>query len=165
MKTLSGIFLIFSMLSSSCSKSSNSGTTDIAPSNLTINVVVSNDSSGNVMFTASATNAVKYNFNFGNYNSQNGVPGNTTYKYSYSGTYNVTVTAVSAGGQTISKSTSVTVAVALALVWSDEFLIPRVLLIPPNGDSILEQEAGDGAIMNWNTIRTGRQTPLYPTEL
>lgn len=124
MKTLSVIFLIFSMLPASCSKSSNSGTTDSAPSNLTINAVVSNDSSGNVMFTASATNAVNYNFNFGNYNTQNGVPGNTTYKYSYSGTYTVTVTAISAGGQTISKSTSVTVAVALALVWSDEFDTP-----------------------------------------
>lgn len=124
MKSLFVIFLAFSMLSASCSKKSSSGTTDTAPSNLTINAVVSNDSSGNVSFTASATNAVKYDFNFGNYNSQNGVAGNTTYKYSYSGTYNVTVTATSAGGQTISKSISVTVAVALALVWSDEFDTP-----------------------------------------
>jgi beta-glucanase (GH16 family) len=124
MKSLSVIFLVFSMLSASCSKKSSSGTADTAPSNLTVNVVVSNDSSGNVTFTATATNAVKYDFNFGNYNSQNGVAGNTTYKYSYSGTYNVTVIAVSAGGQTISKSVSVTVAVALALVWSDEFDTP-----------------------------------------
>jgi beta-glucanase (GH16 family) len=124
MKSLSVIFLVFSMISASCSKKSSSGTVDTAPSNLTVNAVVSNDSSGNVTFTASATNAVKYDFNFGNYNSQNGVAGNITYKYSYSGTYNVTVIAISAGGQTISKSVSVTVAVALALVWSDEFDTP-----------------------------------------
>jgi beta-glucanase (GH16 family) len=121
MKSVAVFLLVFSMLLDSCNKKSSSGTPVVTPSNLTINAVVSNDSSGNVAFTASATNAVKYDFQFGNYVSQNDVAGNITYKYPFSGVYTVTVTAKSAGGQTISKSITVNVAVALILVWSDEF--------------------------------------------
>jgi beta-glucanase (GH16 family) len=124
MKFVAVFLLVFSMLSASCNKKSSSGTPVVTPSNLTINAVVSNDSSGNVAFTASATNAVKYDFQFGNYVSQNDVAGNITYKYPFSGVYTVTVTAKSAGGQTISKSITVHVAVALILVWSDEFDTP-----------------------------------------
>jgi beta-glucanase (GH16 family) len=124
MKSLTVILLIFSMLSVSCSKKSGSGTPVVTPSDLTISAVVSTDSSGNVSFTASATNAVKYDYDFGNYIAQNDVGGNITYKYPFSGTYTVTVTAKSAGGQTISKTISVSVAVALTLAWSDEFDTP-----------------------------------------
>jgi len=119
------LLVVFSMVSTSCSKNSSSGTTGVTPSNLTINAVASTDSSGNVTFTASATNAVKYNFQFGNYVSQNDVAsGTTTYKYPFSGSYTVTVTAVSAGGQTTSMNITVNVVVALTLVWFDEFDSP-----------------------------------------
>jgi beta-glucanase (GH16 family) len=124
MKTLTLLLLSFSILSVSCSKKDSSGPTGVTPSNLTVSAVVSTDSSGNVTFTSSATNAVKYDYNFGNYVSQKDVAGNITYKYPFSGTYTVTVTAKNAGGQTISKSISVTVAVALSLAWSDEFDTP-----------------------------------------
>ena len=121
MKTFHSILILLLMVFLSCSKKDSSGTTGTPPTNLTVSAVVSIDSSGNVSFTASASNAVSYDFNFGNYISQNGVAGNLVYKYPFSGTYNVTVTAKSAGGETISKTLSVTVAVALRLVWADEF--------------------------------------------
>ena len=124
MKSLPVILLVFSMLTASCSKTGSKGTPAVAPTGLTISAVVSNDSSGNVVFTASATNAVSYSFNFGDFDSQNDVAGNTSYKYPFSGSYTVTVIAKSAGGQTISKSISVNVAVAIKLVWSDEFDTP-----------------------------------------
>jgi beta-glucanase (GH16 family) len=121
MNPLTVILLVFSMLSASCHKNSSSGMPGVTPSNLTISAVVSNDSSGNVTFTASATNAIKYDFQFGNYVSQNDVGGTILYKYPFSGAYTVTVTAKSAGGQTISKTITVNVTVALTLIWSDEF--------------------------------------------
>jgi len=124
MKSMTVILMVLSILSVSCSKKDSSGTPDSAPSNLTLAAVVSTDSSGNVSFTATATNAVKYDYNFGNNISQNDVGGNIVYKYPFSGSYNVTVTAVSAGGQTISKSITIKVSVALTLVWADEFDTP-----------------------------------------
>jgi len=124
MKSMTVILMVLSILSLSCSKKDSSGTPDSAPSNLTLAAVVSTDSSGNVSFTATATNAVKYDYNFGNNISQNDVAGNIMYKYPFSGSYSVTVTAVSAGGQTISKSITIKVSVALTLVWADEFDTP-----------------------------------------
>ena len=67
---------------------------------------------------------MKYDFQFGDYETQNGAGGTVTYKYPFSGSYNVTVTAESAGGQTISKTITLDVVVALSLVWSDEFDTP-----------------------------------------
>jgi beta-glucanase (GH16 family) len=124
MKSLTIILMVFSMLTGSCSKKNSPGAPAVTPSDLTLSAVVSNDSSGNVTFTASAANAVTYDFDFGDFDSQNGAAGNTSYKYPFTGIYTVTVTAKSAGGQTISKSISVNVAVALTLVWSDEFNTP-----------------------------------------
>jgi beta-glucanase (GH16 family) len=109
------------MLSASCGKNSPSPAPSVIPSNLTFNAVASNDSSGNVSFTAAATNAVSYDFDFGNMISQKNAGGNLTYRYPFSGIYTVTVTALSAGGQSSSKSITIAVAVALKLVWSDEF--------------------------------------------
>ena len=121
MKTISSFLVLFSMAFLSCSKKDSSGNSGTPPTNLTVSAVVSTDSSGTVTFTVSATNAVSYDFNFGNFITQHDIAGTLVYKYPFSGTYNVTVTATSAGGETISKILSVTVAVALKLVWADEF--------------------------------------------
>ena len=119
------LFILFSLvLTISCSKKSSPGTTDTAPSDLNISVVISTDSSGNVAFTATATNAVRFDYDYGNNISQKGETGNITYKYPFSGSYTATVTAYSAGGSSISKTIPVNVVVAFRLVWSDEFNTP-----------------------------------------
>ncbi len=107
-----------------CAKSNNSGPVDDTPTNLTLTANVSTDNSGNVSFTAAATNAVTYEFGFGNGIFQTVPSGMVTYRYPASGTYSVTVTARSAGGKTATKTIQVTVNVTLALVWSDEFDTP-----------------------------------------
>ena len=106
-----------------CSKGgdSGSGTTDVGPSNLSVTPTVSTDNSGNVSFIATATNAVSYEYDFGNGQYQNSTTGLVTYKYTASGTYTITVKAKSSTGKTISAATNVTIVVALSLIWSDEF--------------------------------------------
>ncbi len=104
----------------SCSKG---GSGEVTPplSNLTLDAVVSNDSSGNVSFTAKADNATNYEFDFGNGNFQNSANGIVSYKYPMSGTYTVRVVAKNAANQTLAKGISITVGVKIALIWSDEF--------------------------------------------
>lgn len=106
-----------------CSKGGEggSGTTDVGPSNLIVTPTVSTDNSGNVSFIATATNAVSYEYDFGNGQYQNSTTGLVTYKYTASGTYTITVKAKSSTGKTISATTNVTIVVALSLIWSDEF--------------------------------------------
>lgn len=94
------------------------------PSNLSLNAVVSTDNSGNVSFTATATNAVTYDYDFGNGIFQTVPSGSVTYRYNASGNYTVNVIAKSAAGLTISKSVQITVTVTQSLVWSDEFNTP-----------------------------------------
>jgi beta-glucanase (GH16 family) len=106
---------------SSCGKKDGTDDSNKAPSDLVVNAVVSTDNSGNVAFTATATNAVSFEYDFGNGVKQVVTFGVITYKYSASGTYTVNVVAKSSSGQTISKSIQVTVTVVLALVWSEEF--------------------------------------------
>jgi beta-glucanase (GH16 family) len=105
-------------------KNSTGGTTATPPTNLTVSATVSTDNSGNVSFTASATNANTYDYDFGNGVFQTVPSGVVTYKYPSSGTYTVNVIAKSAGGLTISKSIVITVNVAVSLLWSDEFNTP-----------------------------------------
>ncbi|HJW18310.1 MAG TPA: family 16 glycosylhydrolase [Flavisolibacter sp.] len=105
----------------SCSKKSDPAPQNTAPVNLVVSANVSTDNSGNVAFTATATNAVSYEYDFGNGVFQTVPTGIVTYQYPNGGTYTVNVTAKGSGGQTISKSLQVTVATALGLVWSDEF--------------------------------------------
>ena len=50
----------------SCSKKSDPAPQNAAPVNLVVNANVSTDNSGNVSFTATATNAVSYEYDFGN---------------------------------------------------------------------------------------------------
>ena len=49
----------------SCSKSSGKDSVSDAPTNLQVTAVVNPDNSGNVLITATATNAVTYEINFG----------------------------------------------------------------------------------------------------
>jgi beta-glucanase (GH16 family) len=127
--TLKLVFLFIIM--SSCSKGNSGtsgGTTQTAPSNLVITATASTDGSGNVAFTATATNAVTYIYEYGNGIIETVPGGLITYKYTTSGniTYTVNVTAKSSSGLTISKSIQVTVNVSgggspTTLVFSDEF--------------------------------------------
>jgi beta-glucanase (GH16 family) len=106
-----------------CKKTGNTtGNAGTPPTNLTISNVVSTNNSGNVTFTASATNATTYYFDFGDGTAiQSNATGSITYKYSSSGTYTATVTAKSSTGQTVVANTQVTVTVVLTLAWSEEF--------------------------------------------
>lgn len=97
------------------------------PTNLTLVASVSSDNSGNVTFTATATNATNYDFNFGNGFSQFVPSGVTTYKYTTSGTYTVMVIAKNANGSSAAKTVDVTVTTTVntpGLIWSDEFNTP-----------------------------------------
>ncbi len=116
------LFLIFFAATiTSCKKKPVEAIVDVAPTNLTLSATVVTDNSGNVNFVAAATNAVNYEFDFGNGIYQNVANGIVTYKYLQSGTYLVNVTAKSSTNKSISKSISVTVNVQFNLVWSDEF--------------------------------------------
>jgi beta-glucanase (GH16 family) len=97
------------------------GTNNTPPSNLSVSAVVNADNSGNVAFTATATNAVSYDYDFGNGTYQTVASGAVTYKYPSSGTYTVNVIAKSSGGQTVSKSMQVTVTITSAYTWAEEF--------------------------------------------
>lgn len=105
----------------SCNKNNDSGNTSIIPSNLSVNAVVATDNSGNVSFTATATNAIVFTYDLGNGVTQLSATGTLDYKYFASGVYTVTVVAKSSTGQTISKSILINVTLAMSLVWSDEF--------------------------------------------
>ena len=121
--TLALIFLF--VLTSSCKKSDSGTNNDTAPTNLMVSADISNDGTGNVIFTATATNANNYDFEFGDGVVKSEASGIITYKYTQLGsvTYNVTVTAKNASSATIKKTIQVTVNYtgAVTLVWFDEF--------------------------------------------
>ncbi len=122
---LTGAFFILI----SCKKGGNSGAqSNTAPTNLVVAAVPATDGSGNVSFTASANNAVSYEYEFGNGAVATVASGATNYKYTLAGTnsYTVTVTAKSSTGLSLKKSIQVSVTVAAApvgLFWSEEFNI------------------------------------------
>jgi hypothetical protein len=121
-----GFFFIFILLYSCSKGGSSTGNTQVAPTNLNVTANVSTDGSGNVSFTATATNAVTYTYEYGNSIIETVPSGIITYKYTTIGstTYTVIVTAKSSSGLTASKSIQVTVNVTQqvpVLVWSDEF--------------------------------------------
>ena len=109
-------------LFSACSKDDGGGSqpTGNAPSNLNITAVVDAANNGKVNFTATATNASTYEYDFGNGVYQNIPTGIVTYQYPVSGNYIVKVTAKN-GATSISKTTNITVTVTQSLVWYDEF--------------------------------------------
>jgi beta-glucanase (GH16 family) len=96
-----------------------------APSNLVLETVVSTDGSGNVAFTATAENAVSFDFELGNGDIKTGTNGILNYQYTLAGTntYPVTVTAISSSGLTSKKTIEITVTVKIIvnLFWSEEF--------------------------------------------
>ncbi|THU31610.1 glycosyl hydrolase family protein [Niastella caeni] len=104
-----------------CGKKGGDEANNTPPTNLSLTATVSTDKSGHVTFTATATNAISYDFDFGNGVFQLAPSGIVTYRYTASGMYTVNVTAKSAGGQTISKSIQVTVTVEQSVIWADEF--------------------------------------------
>ena len=124
MKFLTLLLISFVALLNSCGKDKTPANNNTPPTNLTVNAIVSTDNSGNVSFTASATNAATFDFDYGNGVFATIASGVVTYKYPTSGTYTVNVIAKSAGGQSISKSIQVTVTVTLSLIWSDDFDTP-----------------------------------------
>lgn len=129
------LFLLFCpLLVQSCKKESESA----GVANLSLDTEVSTDGSGLVTFTATASNADRYYFNFGTSANEEGTRssnGKLSYTYTSSGTYTVKVTAYSADNKSavITKVVSVTVNSAgeentspenypgMTLVWRDEF--------------------------------------------
>jgi beta-glucanase (GH16 family) len=118
------VFLVSLLSLFSCSKKTGTGPADIPPSNVTLSAVVSTDNTGNVAFTATATNAVSYDFDFGNGVFQTAASGVANYRYPSSGNYTASVTAKSATGKTAVKSVTVQVSVAQNLVFAEEFNTP-----------------------------------------
>ena len=115
-------------------------TTDITPSNLTLNVDIqgaannaAGDGSGNIRITASANNAVRYTFNFGTGDSVDSTSGIVDYTFTTVGTnqYTVKVFAYSSTNHFVSASRTITVLVDSPagsncgndpnLLWCDEF--------------------------------------------
>ena len=124
MKIVTLALLSVLFISAACGKKSAEKPSDTAPSGLTVQAKINADSSGNVSFTATATNAVSYDYDFGNGIFQTVPDGAVTYKYPAAGTYTVNVVAKSAGGKTASQSVQIKVVIKTALFWSDEFDVP-----------------------------------------
>src|SRR5688572_16575967 len=110
----------------------------IAPTNLTVEFIVSTDGSGKVDFTVAATNAERFYFNFGDLTLDDTADGVMTHTYAESGTYDVKVIARSVDELSINKTVKVTVSVneptipntgytspetyaGMTKVWGDEF--------------------------------------------
>lgn len=123
MRRLSTYILIALVaLAASCRKNDDGNKVDPnKPSNIEIKATTSTDNSGIVTFAVAATNAVSYEFDFGNGIFQGSETGQVTYKYPVAGTYTVKVTAKSAAGKVSTQTTSVTVAASESLIWADEF--------------------------------------------
>jgi beta-glucanase (GH16 family) len=121
LKSLPVILFCF-IISTGCKKS-KSTPPDAAPSGLEVNAVVSTDGSGNVAFTATATNAVSYLYEFGDGYVLTVATGITTYRYTLVGSnpFTVTVTATGSSGLTVKKSIQINVTKAVSLLWSEEF--------------------------------------------
>lgn len=106
---------------------------EIIPSNLTLDITVvgtdannpNGDGSGLIQCTATATDAVKYGYRFGNGTEVESLNGTIEHTYTENGTndYTVVVVAYSSTGNYITASKKITVFVTadLTLIWSDEF--------------------------------------------
>lgn len=140
-KILSFLVLSFSLLVLSDCKDGNDPVAKITPSNLVVEATISTDGSGLVSFVATADDAVKFEFYFGEnlaalaLTSTDGTESNI---YQNTGTYNVKVLAYSVDNLSIDKTIPVTIQVnepiisdvgystpdsyvGKTLVWNDEF--------------------------------------------
>jgi beta-glucanase (GH16 family) len=131
------LFIISAVLSCSSGDDSVEGpppVVDIIPTDLQLDITIvgSNinnlygDGTGVIQCTATATNAVKYGFKFGNEPEQESLNGTISHTYTNSGinNYVVTVFAYSSTGNVISTFKNITVFVTVEgpqLIWSDEF--------------------------------------------
>ncbi|MFC5285051.1 family 16 glycosylhydrolase [Pedobacter alpinus] len=120
------LILLLFITTSSCKKSGSEGADNkVAPTDLQLSANISSDGSGSVAFKATATNAVTYDYEFGNGVVQTGTNGTVTYQYNQSGTYKVGVTAISNSGLTLKKTADIQITVQAgsgnSLAWSDEF--------------------------------------------
>lgn len=117
--------IFFAAVLSSCKKDKTTSN-GIVPENLTVTATPSTDGSGNVSFTATATNAVSYDYEFGDGTIATVANGTVIHKYTLVGTntFTITVTAKSSSGTTAKKTIQVTVTVlppVPVLVWAEEF--------------------------------------------
>ncbi len=134
---LTVVCLLGLTLVSSCKKSGSEGPKIGA---VTLTPTISTDGSGLVTFQASAENAVKYTFHFGDEldNALTQAQGNASHTYTSSGSYAVRVSAISGSNDSTKTNTNVTVQVnepaiptagystptsysGKTLVWSEEF--------------------------------------------
>jgi beta-glucanase (GH16 family) len=107
----------------------------LAPSNLDLIATISSDGSGLVTFKATAENATRYVFFFGDNSSVESVDGNAAHTYGVSELFQAKVLAYSADKLSVDKTIEVNVTVSiskngystpnsypgLTLVWQDEF--------------------------------------------
>ncbi len=117
---ISVILIGLLVIISSCQKDDYEMGDLISPTNVTITYEIvgvdaenpNGDGSGLVYFTATADNAITYNFSFGDgKNNETAADGKITHQFSINGvnTYNVSVSAVGTGGITSTKSDKVEV--------------------------------------------------------
>jgi beta-glucanase (GH16 family) len=128
------LLILLPLMVFSCKKEESS----IAPTNLVLTAQVSADGSGDVNFTATATHANRYYFDFGlgvNDPGARSTDGKAAVRYSSTGTYTVKVTAYSPDNKAVTATKQVEVTVAesgggyvtpgsypgMTLAWSDEF--------------------------------------------
>lgn len=119
-------YIFFYLLLIGCKKAGADSVKPSAPANLQVTTQVSTDGSGNVSFTATATNAASYAFVFGDGVTKTEPTGILTHKYTLAGTntFSVQVSATASNGQSVTKTISVTVTVVPgtpSLFWAEEF--------------------------------------------
>lgn len=194
-KVLIGIIIGMTILSCSNSDSPTDNPIDtpeqIIPENLEITVTVLNaddtnpngDGSGKVQCVATADNAIKFGFKFGNDSEIQSINGTMDYTFNMPGTnnYTITVFAYSRTGNSISRFTTTSVYVTepeLQLVWSDEFDVDGSFntsnwtaeVVPPdngswfNGEKQHYTDRADNVYVSTGTLKIVAKKETYTYE-
>ncbi len=114
--------MVASLLSLGCKGSGKEE--KVPPSNLAVQTTISTDGSGEVTFTATATNAAYYDFELGNGITRRVSAGVLTYKYTTVGshTYKAKITATSSANLSVSQNVDIIITVdPPKLFWAEEF--------------------------------------------